>query len=64
MFLDRFLLNRRGVELTLEERSLLEGAISEIRSVNSRQTIIEAGENVSVSTFLLEGIRVRLENQG
>lgn len=56
MFLDRFLLNRRGVELTLEERSLLEGAISEIRSVNSRQTIIEAGENVSVSTFLLEGI--------
>ncbi|MFC3443998.1 Crp/Fnr family transcriptional regulator [Sphingobium rhizovicinum] len=59
MFLDRFLANRRGVDLTNEERSLLEGAISEIRSVEPRRTLIEAGEKVCASTYLLEGILSR-----
>jgi CRP-like cAMP-binding protein len=59
MFMDRLLLNRRGVELMPDERALLENAISEVRSVEPRRTIVEAGEEVSVSTFLIEGILSR-----
>lgn len=59
MFMDRLLANRRGVELTQEERALLEAAISEVRSVEPRRTIVEAGEQVSVSTYLLEGVLSR-----
>lgn len=56
MFLDRLLANRRGVQLEPEERALLEGGISEVRTIEPRRTIIEAGERVSVSTYLIEGI--------
>lgn len=56
---ERVLLNRRGVELTGEERGLLEGAITEVREFEPRKTIIEAGERVSISTILLDGILSR-----
>lgn len=59
MYLDRFLINRRGVHVTHDERLLLEGAISEVRTIEARRTFIEAGELVTVSTFLLEGILSR-----
>ncbi|MGJ0239913.1 Crp/Fnr family transcriptional regulator [Novosphingobium fluoreni] len=59
MFLDQLLANRRGVSLTAEERALLEGAISEVRTIEPRRTIIAAGEQVSVSTYLIEGILSR-----
>lgn len=59
MFLDRPLANRRGVSLTAEERALLEGAVSEVRTVEPRRTIIEAGEFVSASTYLIEGVLSR-----
>lgn len=59
MFLDRLLANRRGVDLTPEERALLEGSISEVRVVEPRRTIVEAGEQVSISTYLIEGILSR-----
>jgi CRP-like cAMP-binding protein len=59
MLMDRFLFNRRGFDLSAEERALLEGAISEVRSVDARQTVIEAGQQVNVSTFLIEGMMSR-----
>lgn len=59
MFMDRFLANRRGVELTSAERALLETAISEVRTYDPRTTIVEAGQQVDVSTLLLEGIMSR-----
>lgn len=59
MFMDRLLLHRRGVGLTQEERALLEEAISEVRSIEPRRTLVEAGHQIEVSTFLLEGILSR-----
>jgi CRP-like cAMP-binding protein len=56
---ERFLRNRRGVSLTLEERELLESAISEVRRLEPRKTIIEAGEEVKVSSFLVDGLMSR-----
>jgi CRP-like cAMP-binding protein len=56
MFMDRLLANRRGVELTPQERALLENAISEIRTVDARVTIVEAGKPIDVSTYLLDGV--------
>jgi len=55
MFMERFLVNRRGVELSVEERVLLEDAISEVRTVEPRRTLVEAGKSVSFSTYLMEG---------
>jgi CRP-like cAMP-binding protein len=56
---ERFLRNRRGVELTLEERQALENAISETRRLEARKTVIEAGQEVDVSTILLDGLMSR-----
>ncbi|MEZ5654961.1 MAG: Crp/Fnr family transcriptional regulator [Sphingobium sp.] len=56
---DKFLRNRRGVELTDEERKLLEGSISEVRTIDPRTTIIEAGTRVNISTLLIEGMMSR-----
>jgi len=57
--MDRLLANRRGVALTQQERAQLENAISEVRALEPRQTIVEAGKPVDISTFLLEGIMSR-----
>lgn len=59
MFMDRLLANRRGVNLTDAERALLEGTISEVRTIEARQTIIHAETKVDVSTMLIEGIMSR-----
>ncbi len=59
MFMDRLLANRRGVALTADERALLEGAISEIRTLDGRSTLVEVGRLVEVSTYLLEGVMSR-----
>lgn len=59
MLMDRLLANRRGVELTRRERAQLEDAITEVRTLEPRQTVIEAGRHVDISTFLLEGIMSR-----
>jgi len=56
MIMDRLLANRRGVHLTREERMLLEDAISEVRTIDPRRTLVAAGQTVTVSTMLLEGI--------
>lgn len=59
MFMDRLLANRRGVNLTDAERALLEGTISEVRTIEARQTIVHAEKKVDVSTMLIEGIMSR-----
>jgi cAMP-binding proteins - catabolite gene activator and regulatory subunit of cAMP-dependent protein kinases len=59
MFTDRFLANRRGVELTSEERALLESAISEVRTLEPRTTLVRAGEAIEISTLLVEGMMSR-----
>ncbi len=59
MFTDRFLRDRRGVELTLQERTVLENAIFEIRTIDARKTMVHAGEPLSVSMLLLEGFMCR-----
>ena len=59
MYIDRFLVNRRGVALTAEERRLLEGAISEVRQLEPRTTYVEQGAKISASTLLVEGMMSR-----
>jgi CRP-like cAMP-binding protein len=59
VLLDRFLANRRGVSLTAEERQLLENAVSRVRTFGPRETVVEAGCKVTVSTYLTEGIMSR-----
>lgn len=52
-------MNRRGVALTEEERDLLEAAILEVRTFPPRKTIVHAGEQVGISTLLIEGLMSR-----
>ena len=59
MFTDRFLVNRSGVALTAEERALLESAISEVRTLEPRTTLVRAGEVIGISTLLVEGMMSR-----
>jgi CRP-like cAMP-binding protein len=59
LFTDKFLRDRRGVELNVQERAVLEKAIFEIRTIDARKTVVQAGENLSVSMLLLEGFMCR-----
>ena len=59
MFTERFLRNKRGVHLDPEERARLEAAISDVRTVEPRTTIVRAGEQLQDSTLLLEGFMSR-----
>ncbi|MBJ7441994.1 MAG: Crp/Fnr family transcriptional regulator [Sphingopyxis sp.] len=59
MFTDKFLRDRRGVELDVQERAVLEKAIFEIRTIDARKTVVQAGETLSVSMLLLEGFMCR-----
>lgn len=59
MFTERFLRDKRGVDLTPDERARLEGAISEILTVGPRKTIVQAGDRLEQSTLLLEGFMCR-----
>jgi len=59
MFTDRFLRDKRGVNLEPDERSRLEAAISEVQTFPPRTTIARAGEPLEQSTLLLEGIMSR-----
>lgn len=59
MFTDRFLRKRRGAQLSTIERARLEAAVIEVRSIAARKTIARAGETLSHSTLLVEGIMSR-----
>lgn len=59
MITDRFLRDRRGVELTAAERAVLEAAVSEVRTFKERETIVRAGEKLDQSTLLVDGFMSR-----
>lgn len=59
MITERFLKNREGVELSRAERASLEAAIADVSHVEARTTLIKAGDQVNVSTLLLEGFMAR-----
>ena len=59
MSFERFLTNRRGVELSPQERAILEGTVSDTRVVQARHTVVEPGEVVTTSTLLVKGFMSR-----
>lgn len=59
MITDRFLKGRRGMSLTPGERATIEKAVSEIRAVPPRTTIIEAGRPLRHSALIVDGLVCR-----
>src|SRR6201995_371911 len=59
MFTERFLRNRRGVSLDVEERARLEESITEIKTLPPRTNIVLAGDRLNQSILLLEGFMSR-----
>jgi CRP-like cAMP-binding protein len=59
MFTERFLRNRRGVSLDVEERARLEESIIEIKALPPRTNIVLAGDHLNQSILLLEGFMSR-----
>jgi CRP-like cAMP-binding protein len=56
---ERFLRDKRGVVLDTAERQRIEAAISEVRTLPARTTIIRAGKTLDHSTLLVEGFMSR-----
>lgn len=54
-----FLRHRHRSELDDADLAALENAVSEVRELPERQTIVTAGERVRVSTLLLDGLMCR-----
>ena len=59
MFTERFLRDRRGVHLEVNERERIEAAISEIQTLSPRTNIVRAGDLLQHSTLLIEGFMSR-----
>ena len=59
MYTDRFLVHRRNMSLSEEERALLESAISEVRTVPAREILVHAKQQLSQSILLVEGFMCR-----
>ncbi len=59
MLCERFLRHKRGVRLEPNERARLEAAISEVRTLGPRTTIVRAGVPLDHSTLLLTGFLSR-----
>ncbi|TZG25781.1 Crp/Fnr family transcriptional regulator [Sphingomonas montanisoli] len=59
MYTDRFLRHRKGAPLNTDERAALEACVSEVRTLEPRQTIVRAGETLSHSTLLIDGFLCR-----
>ncbi len=59
MITERFLRDKRGVRLESHERARLEAAVSEVRMLEPRTTIVRAGDLLHQSTLLLEGFMSR-----
>ncbi len=59
MVMERFLKNNRRHGLTQEERKALEGAVSEIKTLAPRKTIVRARETLHQSIFLVDGTMSR-----
>lgn len=56
---ERLLRGRRGVRLTQEDHAILGAALTEVRTIGARTTLVKAGDTLSVSTLLLEGFMCR-----
>lgn len=59
MFTERFLRDKRGASLEADERARIEAAISEVKTFGPRKIVARAGEPLTNSTLLLEGIMSR-----
>ncbi|WP_298285172.1 Crp/Fnr family transcriptional regulator [Novosphingobium sp.] len=59
MFTERFLRDKRGAALDADERCAIEAAVSEIREIPPRSTVVRAGQPVQHSTLLIDGIMSR-----
>lgn len=59
MFTDRFLRDRRGVQLERDERQRLEASISEVLTLPPRTTLVRAGVRLTQSALLIEGFMSR-----
>lgn len=59
MFTERFLRDKRGASLEADERARIEAAISEVKTFGPRKIVARAGEPLTISTLLLEGIMSR-----
>lgn len=59
MLLELFLRNRRRNRLSDDDLAALEAAVSEIRALSARTTVVHTGERVSQSIYLIEGLMCR-----
>lgn len=59
MITEKFLKGRRGMMLEPAERTAIEKAISEIKSLPPRTVMIEAGETLRHSAFIIDGLMCR-----
>lgn len=59
MLTGRFLLGRARDALSEDERQVLENAVTQVRTVPARTTLIRRGELVNYSTLLLNGFMCR-----
>lgn len=59
MITDKFLKGRRGVALDPTERAEIEAAVSGIKSIAPRTLLVEAGEPLSKSALVVEGMMCR-----
>lgn len=59
MIFEDFLRHRRKEQILPEDRAALEASVSEVRSVPARVTIVQKGETVNFSTYLVEGLICR-----
>jgi CRP-like cAMP-binding protein len=59
MITDKFLKGRRGMSLVPAERAAIEKAVSEIRAIPPRTTLIEAGRPLRHSALIIDGLVCR-----
>lgn len=59
MIFNDFLRHRRQDQMRPEDRAALEAAVSEVRTMPARATLVRQGEVVQVSTLLVEGLLCR-----
>jgi CRP-like cAMP-binding protein len=59
---ERFLRHRRDARLEPQERSVLEQAIAQVKSVPPRTTLVRTGDRLTQSTLLLDGLLCRAKD--
>lgn len=59
MVFDKFLLGRRRRQLTADDLAVLEQAAGDVRTLDARSDLLHRGDNISVSTYLIDGFMCR-----